>query len=209
MFCPTVVSNALARKHNSELRIGRLWDDNDISSANTIIAPWNPSGHHWVLIVIFLSSFNAFFIDPLSNNKNLSNEILIKAQEMFSLLINKKIRKSKQLNWSVPKHTLQNDGYNCGVFICWYGEKLLSHGSITDNVNTIKQREVIFSQIVGNCLKDSNEYSIHKNKLICRECKKSDGNNWIECIRCKQWYHCSCADVTTENANIPEVFHCP
>ena len=174
-----------------------------------IIAPWNPTGNHWVLIVIFISSFEAIYLDPMLDNKCLDNLRIKKAQEMFGFLIKHRFSKEKLLSWSIPDHTLQDDSLSCGVMVCWYGNVLANNGDITAQVDKVEQRKNIFFKIVGNCLKDSTDHFTHKDKISCRECRNSNGNDWIECVRCQQWYHCACVGLTNEEANIMKVFHCP
>ena len=66
LLCPTLVTTALARRHQAQVGIQCLWMEEDINSARVILAPWNPSRNHWVLVVIFLPSSAAHFLDPLS-----------------------------------------------------------------------------------------------------------------------------------------------
>ena len=90
LLCPTLVTTALATRHQAQVGIQRLWMEEDINSARVILAPWNPSRNHWVLVVIFLSSFAAHFLDPLSNHTELDDEIFVEAQAMFSFLAKNK-----------------------------------------------------------------------------------------------------------------------
>eukprot|EP00794_Sanderia_malayensis_P000779 gene779-70_t len=53
LACPTLVTAALARRHQNALRIDRLWSDDPLDDTKIILAPWNPRGNHWVLVSIF------------------------------------------------------------------------------------------------------------------------------------------------------------
>ena len=54
-----------------------------------ILAPWNPSGFHWVLVVISLLSDEAYFLDPMVDSKCLNDETIIRAQDIFGFLVRK------------------------------------------------------------------------------------------------------------------------
>ena len=43
-------------------------------------------------------------------------------------------------------------------------------------------------------------------KDICK--MKRKGQNWIECERCSQWYHCSCVGLTKAKADKLSQWHC-
>ena len=36
-----------------------------------------------------------------------------------------------------------------------------------------------------------------------------EGSEWVECMRCKQRYHCKCIGISIEEANLMECFYCP
>ena len=41
---------------------------------------------------------------------------------------------------------------------------------------------------------------------ILMKCLNADERNWLKCEKCSGWYHCSCANVTLEEAE-EESFH--
>eukprot|EP00794_Sanderia_malayensis_P001718 gene1718-1917_t len=184
LLCPTLVTLAMAERRRSQFSIKHLWKDLDINSARIILAPWNPSRNHWVLVVIFLSSSEAIFLDPMSNNKITDDEMYLKCKEVFQFLVENKFDKQASLTWKAPDHTLQQDGSSCGVMISWYGHRLINGYDINSYVDTVHQRKYIFNKIVGKYLKDSNENSIYYDRNLCRECRKAGKIDWVECTSC-------------------------
>lgn len=97
LVCSTVVTAALARRRQNALRLNGLWTDDTLENAKVILAPWNPSGNHWVLVTIFLPSFTAVYLDPLSNEKNARDAKVMEANIMFSYLVRAKLSNEAQL----------------------------------------------------------------------------------------------------------------
>ena len=54
-------------------------------------------------------------------------------------------------DWQVncPKHVRQNDSSSCGVFVCWYAEKILLGQATDENFNSDEYRKYIYSVITG------------------------------------------------------------
>ena len=65
-------------------------------------------------------------------------------------------------------------------------------------------RKHVYNYIAGECLKNN------QNKDACKKCQTSEnGDQWIECTRCKQWFHTSCVGRTLEEAKNDQYFVCP
>ncbi len=132
--------------------INGLWTDDTPENAKVILAPWNPSGNHWVLVAIFLPSFTAVYLDPLSNEKNACDAKVMEANIMFSYHVRAKLSNEAKLVWSFPRHTLQEDGYNCGVFVCTYAQRIVKNLSINAEIDGRRERQHIYTKIIGICL---------------------------------------------------------
>eukprot|EP00112_Aurelia_sp_Birch-Aquarium-sp1_P016102 Seg3619.1 transcript_id=Seg3619.1/GoldUCD/mRNA.D3Y31 product="Ubiquitin-like-specific protease 1" protein_id=Seg3619.1/GoldUCD/D3Y31 len=209
LLCPTLVTAALGRRRQNALQLDHLWKEDSVEDARVILAPWNPSASHWILIAIFLPSLKALYLDPLSNSRSATDKSVVRAKVMFSYLIRVKKSDDAELQWSFPTHALQEDGYNCGVFTCVYAERIAKNQSINSEVNTFRERQRIYAKITGSCLKHAQNGKSHINKRKCRECEEDGGVNWVECSRCKQWHHCDCVGLSLQEAdNLPE-FYCP
>ena len=180
-----------------------------MDDARVILAPWNPSGSHWVLIAIFLPSLKAVYLDPLSNSRSATDNRVVQAKAMFSHLIRVKKSDDGKLQWSFPNHALQEDGYNCGVFTCIYAERIAKNQSINSEIDAFRERQRIYAKITGSCLRPAQNGKSHINKRKCLECQEDGGVEWVECSRCKQWHHCNCVGLSLQEAdNLPE-FYCP
>ena len=209
LLCPTLVTAALARRRQNALRLDHLWRVDSMDDARAILAPWNPSGSHWILIAIFLPSLKAVYLDPLSNSRNATDRRVVQAKAMFSHLIRVKKSDDAKLQWSFPNHALQEDSYNCGVFTCIYAERIAKNQSINSEIDPLRERQRIYAKITGSCLRPAQNGKSHINKGKCIECQGDGGVEWVECSRCKQWHHCNCVGLSLQEAdNLPE-FYCP
>jgi Ulp1 family protease len=56
--------------------------------------------------------------------------------------------------WSILNlnHSIQTDGFNCGVFICFFLEKIMKNESLVlNNMSIDEYRHVIRNKIISNC----------------------------------------------------------
>ena len=135
---------------------------------------------------------------------------MIKISTMFANLLETKLNIKMNIKWIIPEHTIQEDSINCGVLICWYGERLISNSDITGPIDLIEQRRAIYNRIVGNCLQEANANSTHYNKDTCRICRLNDGDDKVVCMRCEQSYHNQCISLFTEmKCKLDGGFYCP
>jgi hypothetical protein len=110
-------------------------------------------------------------------------------------------------SWDVvyPSKILQDDGNNCGVFICYYLECALKKCDFQQPFDTTEFRNHMLDIISGKC----DIWSSAKSKTdVCKVCgKKSPAVGmskektiqWVSCDRCERWAHTVCAGVDEEN----------
>ena len=63
----------------------------------------------------------------------------------------------KGIKWKIDNslYKLQNDSYNCGVYVCYYMKKLISNEmNLQTHVNIDDFRNIIRQEIIRNSLKN-------------------------------------------------------
>ena len=203
--CVQILTSSVMTILQHELSSKRIWRGEDLSTVHWIFAPWNPTNNHWTLKAVNVKKRLIFYLNPMEcvdPNKNLFTGTLNKFFIPFL----------SRFGWSdftfmSPDHYLQRDSSSCGVFVCMYAKRLLRDVCLADKVNSRLMRLDIFEKLRGNCLQ---RYFIPRVKLsVCPICFIIDTSPMVACTKCKQWYHCSCLDVTEEEARARPVLHCP
>ena len=98
-----------------------------------------------------------------------------------------------------PETNRQTDGDSCGVFVCWFATQIINGQSLTANLfNPLLFRKIIYETIVGNCLRRQMFANNH-----CLQCIKAPikADDWIQCDKCEQWWHCSCVGISLADAH--------
>ena len=191
---------ALQKQSPSEL----LWKHIDISTKKYIFAPWNPTDHHWTLVVVDIQQQKIIYLDPFQMEVN-SGYLKLLAAFMPEVLFRKFGFSGFQLE--SPPHTLQTDHKSCGVLVCWYALQILQGKPITDYCNEYAIRAAIYDEIRGNCMKRRSGLP-YVELQKCTECKLPVDDDKIECGRCFQQYHLGCIKQAT--GTVTDVnFYCP
>lgn len=89
-----------------------------------------------------------------------------------------------------PLHYTQTDSYNCGVIVCLFARCLCEGLDVNGSYNVQMERERT-SVIFGSCYDDLDE----RNTAVCKICKDDDGEDWLGCDSCGQFFHASCLNV--------------
>ncbi|XP_065651723.1 uncharacterized protein LOC136079611 isoform X2 [Hydra vulgaris] len=115
-------TEALALSYSRSIKL--LWKDVDTEKIDQVFIPFNPTNSHWILIHLKVKTEEITVIDPLASNILLNN-----ISHKKSIAVAKEIykRKFNILNPNVistQSHCLQNDSYNCGVYVCYYALQL-------------------------------------------------------------------------------------
>ncbi|XP_065647825.1 uncharacterized protein LOC136077118 [Hydra vulgaris] len=200
-------TEASALSCSKSLRL--LWRDVDTKVIEQVLIPFNPTNSHWILIYLKVITKEVTVLDPLHCNimpNNFShNKSIAVAKDLFRL-------KFDILNPTVisaPSHCLQKDSYNCGVYICYYALQFCEEKNINDPFNEVQFRKYIYDTLCGRCLKNL-ESGFERLYDICRICKNTSSkkNDWVQCTKCPQWYHCECAHISIKDADVSDTFQC-
>ena len=117
-YCEPVVVHAIMKDRSVKL----YWAKQNLGNVETVLIPCNPSGFHWILLVLYVKKEEMMVIDPMQEH-SMDQSCLKIGKEIFS-------RKFRVHNPKVALsalHILQRDSFNCGVLICFYS-KMVSEG---------------------------------------------------------------------------------
>ena len=119
------VDSTTARSISRGSSFRRLWNGQNIQFAEKILVPFNPSGFHWILLVLDIKERSVTVLDPMVKNLK-GNEVPVKsAIEVARSIFNKKFDVTDVTIKLDVLHITQQDGYNCGAFICYYANQIV------------------------------------------------------------------------------------
>ena len=200
MYAPSSILPAMME--GSAFRL--LWGGYEIERVEYIFIPWNPSGHHWVLWTVDVKRNVLMYLDPLRNDQDTASypDYVRDARVKISTILEVKFNMA-DLTLEFPDKSLQRDSTCCGVMVCYYGNQIISKKSLTDIPNIVNFRKKIYRTLVGKCRPQSKQKQ--------EKCPLCDGesDNFIQCNRCHQCYHCKCVGFIKKGAEAVEVFYCP
>ena len=182
--------------------IKNLWKDEQLQNKKLIFLPWNPFGTHWILLVVDITNRKMLYLDPLQLS-TAPTMLMLRAEKLVDKLLLEKfsfcVESVEEL-----KRFLQPDQDSSGVVVCIYAKLLAAGKPLLKNPLPITvSRKQIYDTIAGNCLKSKGK----KNQ--CHLCDDVEKTEWIECTRCSQWMHCSCAGIALSEGHKYDNFICP
>ena len=86
-----------------------------------VFVPYSPSGVHWLLIVLNFLLSTIMLLDPILEN-NISDIELVK--EIGIKLLKNKFSLQSMTVIPAKKHSLQEDGYSCRAYVCYYAKRI-------------------------------------------------------------------------------------
>ena len=98
-----------------------LWKDQQLFNKELVFVLYNPSGVHWLLIVLNLLHGTIMLLEPVLEN-NYSDIELVK--ETGVKLLKNKFSLQNVTVILANKHSLQEDGSSCWVYICYYAKRI-------------------------------------------------------------------------------------
>ena len=98
-----------------------LWKDQQLFNKELVFVLYNPSGVHWLLIVLNLLHCTIMLLEPVLEN-NYSDIELVK--ETGVKLLKNKFSFQNVTVILANKHWLQEDGSSCWVYICYYAKRI-------------------------------------------------------------------------------------
>ena len=118
IYCAS--SEALLITHGKSF--GRVWKNINLSIVKKIFIPFNPNNLHYVLIYINIEKESSYLIDPINETNELYRDLA-----MVHIVVQKNFHKFKKVMKSPIEaidHTLQRDSQSCGVYVCYYADKI-------------------------------------------------------------------------------------
>ncbi|GMH38097.1 hypothetical protein BSKO_11591 [Bryopsis sp. KO-2023] len=120
-------------------RASSWMDHHSISSKSLLLIPLNQKNKHWILFALKPKEALGFFIDSARHTDREFMDNVIDAMLDFCPLLN------KEKEWvfrSLDEARIQDDAWSCGVFVCWFGDRLASGKPLvpctTDNLSALR-----------------------------------------------------------------------
>lgn len=147
MFLETAVSQIINNNSLNSLRM--QLGDKYFTNIENIFVAFNPNGKHWVLLVVKPKLKQIQIYDPTSKKKSTSQTLMKFVKQLICVLLND--FGSNEV-WGIvsPKHIIQRGNYNCGVYVCWYAERILKNQDVLSDFSGSDFRKYIFDFIGGN-----------------------------------------------------------
>ena len=185
-----------------------LWQNEDLTEKELILAPYNIDNSHWVLVVVNLNKKEILYIDPMQTSTAITDTYFKNAVGFMSKILQEKfsldVTDFKNLS---PLHKIQQDLYNCCVYVCFFAKNITQENSIESGLDEIMFRKHIFAAITGNCLTSLNKSGLDDICTTCAEPLVINSVNPVNCKRCGQLLHKSCANPKLSNAS-SNYFYC-
>jgi Ulp1 family protease len=107
-------------------------DKIDLDKQNIIAGPYNINNNHWLAFIIDIIRLEFILLDPMNH----SPSILDKCFQSWSKYYNSRNVK-KHIEWTVRKikHPLQQDHFNCGVFVINLIKNYILNDIVNENIN--------------------------------------------------------------------------
>jgi hypothetical protein len=119
----------------------------DVFSSPHILIPFNVTNSHWVLSLAVMENKEIHFYDPA--NRSLGNVHRHALERWVQILSSHLGCDTKEWKIIIPEHSFQDDGHNCGVYVCWYAERIVSGNCTAEKLNPYQYRKYIYDVIVG------------------------------------------------------------
>ena len=115
-------TEALVLSHCRSVNL--LWDGDDLTNIRYTFVPYNPSGRHWMLILLDIRLNKISILDPLSKCYLNESKYYKLCARVGLGLFQRKFNKTKIKIVTSTEHVLQQDSHNYGVFVCYYAKRI-------------------------------------------------------------------------------------
>ena len=95
---------------------------NGKSFGKKIFIPFNPNNLHWLLININIEKERSYLIHPMNKTIELYRDLAMVHSVVRRIF--HKLKKAMTSPIEAIDHTLQRDSRSCGVYVCYYEEKI-------------------------------------------------------------------------------------
>ncbi|XP_064633053.1 uncharacterized protein LOC135491247 [Lineus longissimus] len=132
--------------------IGSLFTEEkeNLAGETLIIAPWNSSGGHWVMVCLGIVNRVVIYMDPsqkiVDGTTGVNSVKAIIALRMMARVAKEKFG-IQSVALSCPPHSTQSDGSSCGVYVCWFAHQLGLQWSVTQHLDQRQFRGLILEKI--------------------------------------------------------------
>lgn len=141
-------------------------------SRGVLIMPTNTGGNHWVLPVANTNEETFTFLDPQGSKTQTR-------KSYFALFLNTMIGyyRKNEINFSVdgwknldpPKHAIQKDSVNCGVFVLMFAEDIIKGKKIKTKLDPFSCRHYLKNILIENGTNIKNPPPNHIIKLDAKD----------------------------------------
>ncbi|XP_052130176.1 uncharacterized protein LOC113209508 [Frankliniella occidentalis] len=168
----------------------------EIQNKSILFLPANLSGNHWFILAIFIQEKEIQYYDPLQGP--LSGDCL---KLLIQTVSDLKVVFPSSGNWKVKpiRRPKQTDSHSCGPYICRFAAELIDPCFNLSVATPYEIRKFIYHVIVGNCLSRLNYFVEECGKCHVsydNEDNNNQGDAWLACSSCNQWFHLKCVDVS-------------
>lgn len=186
----------------------RLWKGANFQDVEIMVVPMNITTRHWTLLAVDVKRKRRLYFDPLHSKERRinGNDRLCTLIDNISQLIDLKTG-WKCTEWPCvePLHYQQEDGYNCGVIICLFARRLAEGLDCNRKFSMRVERERMACTLLGSCYSDM----MRRNANVCKICRDDDGEDWVGCDGCAQYFHANCLGVSYSEVLSQPFFFCP
>lgn len=161
----------------------------------------NGKGNHWTLFIVDFAKKTTLYFDPLTSKSRYSQVLHDEFLTIMCRIMQKLERTFDGAGWRdnsshVPR-ILQEDGYNCGVFVVYYAERILNSQRLDVIENMDHRRGIMKTQLLQAATEDT-----------CFYCDSTANDNInSECVKCKR-YCCIKCSSSKYFKYIPEFKEC-
>ena len=115
-------TEVLALSHCRSVNLS--WDGDDLAIIRYTFVPYNPSGRHWILVVLDVRLNKISILDPLSKCYSKENKYHKLCARGRLELFQRKFNKTNIKIVTSTEHVLQQDSHICGVFVCYCAKRI-------------------------------------------------------------------------------------
>lgn len=148
-----------------------------------IFLPLNVNQNHWILIYVNVTTGTYFTFDPINSCPD-HEPFFHNFRSCYDSVF-----PENEIYWSINGmfHPLQNDGFNCGIFVLYFIQKIIEYNIIP---RTEFDPSKFRNELKITCLQKS--LDVKNRCLMCGQGETRISLNWVSCNCCTRWVHYNC-----------------
>jgi hypothetical protein len=172
-----------------------LFEENKI-----VVLPWNVNGNHWIIAIIDFNKKECIIMDPY-RPKDIHNTLCTdRFIELSSRMEENGVYGEKKdfplLNFiqcPMKNIPVQNDIYNCGVFIIYYMFTIISDSNFDPMFSPDEYRFCLKKYLLKKS-ENMTEVCLYCNRMSnVHRCEEDQNRvDWVSCTRCGRWVALNC-----------------